>query len=215
MYTLHWIAEPSQIKGLETLSPESVTADRRKYIPFRVWHMLKDAGYILRPLSTRDQMEEIHPSADAVIWAVPATRVSSFTSKPFWKSLPRLWVCDESNVSDHHPLLEEEIDGILHPGMKPEQIRWTLLLGERSHHRRQQRQREIRRLQTQLEERKWIDQAKGILCEVKQLSEAEAYGILRRQAMNERRKIGDVAFSIVHVYRMLQKPNAGGNTNHV
>jgi two-component system, response regulator / RNA-binding antiterminator len=54
-----------------------------------------------------------------------------------------------------------------------------------------------------LEERKWIDQAKSILCEVKQLTEKEAYHILRKQAMDERRKVADVAASIVKVYRLL------------
>src|SRR5580700_6392841 len=53
------------------------------------------------------------------------------------------------------------------------------------------------RLQAALEERKVIDRAKGILMKAKTISEEEAYALLRRTAMNENRKIAEVAQSVV------------------
>src|SRR3978361_1297243 len=52
---------------------------------------------------------------------------------------------------------------------------------------------ELEQTKTALEERKVIDRAKGILMKVKKISEEEAYALLRRTAMNENRKIAEVA----------------------
>ena len=54
-------------------------------------------------------------------------------------------------------------------------------------------QDELDRAKSALEERKLIDRAKGILMKLKGLSEEEAYALLRKTAMNEKRKIADVA----------------------
>jgi response regulator NasT len=42
-----------------------------------------------------------------------------------------------------------------------------------------------------------IDRAKGILMKAKKLSEEQAYALLRKTAMNENRKIADVAQSVI------------------
>lgn len=48
-----------------------------------------------------------------------------------------------------------------------------------------------------LEERKVIDRAKGILMKERSLDEAAAYDVMRKAAMNENRRIGEVAQSLV------------------
>jgi response regulator NasT len=58
-------------------------------------------------------------------------------------------------------------------------------------------QDELDRTKSALEARKVIDRAKGILMKAKNLSEEEAYGLLRTTAMNEKRKIADVAQSVI------------------
>ena len=58
-------------------------------------------------------------------------------------------------------------------------------------------QTELEQTKTALEERKVIDRAKGILMKVKNLSEETAYALLRKTAMNENRKIAEVAQSVV------------------
>jgi response regulator NasT len=60
------------------------------------------------------------------------------------------------------------------------------------------------RLQTELEKTKVIDRAKGILMKVKQISEEEAYALLRKTAMNENRKIAEVAQSVVTAAELLR-----------
>jgi response regulator NasT len=57
--------------------------------------------------------------------------------------------------------------------------------------------REIRRLQQARAERPIVDQAKGKLMNDRQLSEAEAFRWLRRQAMDSRQRLGDVAREVL------------------
>jgi two-component system, response regulator / RNA-binding antiterminator len=58
-------------------------------------------------------------------------------------------------------------------------------------------QDELDRTRSALEERKVIDRAKGILMNAKNLSEEAAYGLLRKTAMNENKKIAEVAQSVI------------------
>ena len=58
-------------------------------------------------------------------------------------------------------------------------------------------QDELDRTKSALEERKAIDRAKGILMNAKKLSEDAAYALLRKTAMNENKKIAEVAQSVI------------------
>jgi len=58
-------------------------------------------------------------------------------------------------------------------------------------------QDELDRAKSALEDRKVIDRAKGILMKAKNLTEEQAYALLRKTAMNENKKIADVAQSVI------------------
>ena len=58
-------------------------------------------------------------------------------------------------------------------------------------------QNELDRTRSALEERKVIDRAKGILMKAKSLTEETAYAMLRKTAMNENKKIAEVAQSVI------------------
>ncbi len=57
--------------------------------------------------------------------------------------------------------------------------------------------RELEDARNELKDRKVIDRAKGLIMKSKGLSESEAYGLLRKTAMNQNRKISEVAESLV------------------
>jgi len=126
-------------------------------------------------------------------------------------SHPLLWWCDNEPVV-HNCVLSDSIDGILYPGMTTAELHWTLLLSSKHYLSRTQWKQEREQLIAKLEDRKWIDRAKSILSEVKSITEAEAYEFLRKQAMNERRRIVDVAVNIVKVYSLLREQNPRGRT---
>src|ERR1700742_3333690 len=56
---------------------------------------------------------------------------------------------------------------------------------------------ELEKTRSALEERKVIDRAKGILMKAKNLTEENAYALLRQTAMNEKKKIAEVAQSVI------------------
>ena len=65
--------------------------------------------------------------------------------------------------------------------------------------------RELVDAKSQLAERKTIDRAKGILMRSKGISEEAAYQLLRKTAMNQNRKIAQVAESLVTAAGLLGK----------
>jgi two-component system, response regulator / RNA-binding antiterminator len=65
-------------------------------------------------------------------------------------------------------------------------------------------QGELEKTKNALEERKVIDRAKGILMRAKGLSEEDAYRLLRKTAMNENKKIAEIAQSIVTASELLR-----------
>ncbi|MBE1284448.1 MAG: ANTAR domain-containing protein [Rhodobacteraceae bacterium] len=56
---------------------------------------------------------------------------------------------------------------------------------------------ELEETRRALEERKLIDRAKGLLMKAKGLQEDEAYALLRKTAMNQNRRVADVAEALV------------------
>ncbi|MCE6075432.1 ANTAR domain-containing response regulator [Agrobacterium vitis] len=64
-------------------------------------------------------------------------------------------------------------------------------------------QRELTEARTALEERKVIERAKGILMKMRGLSEEEAFALLRQSAMNEKKKMVEIAQSVVTAASLL------------
>ena len=63
--------------------------------------------------------------------------------------------------------------------------------------------RELQDARSELEDRKVIEQAKGILMRQRGLDEAAAYALLRKTAMNQNRKLADVAQSLLTAASLL------------
>jgi response regulator NasT len=63
---------------------------------------------------------------------------------------------------------------------------------------------ELDRAKAALDERKIVERAKGILMKERGLSEEAAYTLLRKAAMNESRRISEVAQSLVMAQRLLK-----------
>ncbi len=63
---------------------------------------------------------------------------------------------------------------------------------------------ELDRAKAALDERRIVERAKGILMKERSLSEAAAYALLRRAAMNENRRLTEVAQSVVTAAKLLK-----------
>jgi two-component system, response regulator / RNA-binding antiterminator len=62
---------------------------------------------------------------------------------------------------------------------------------------------ELASTKNQLAERKLIERAKGIVMQQKRISEEDAYGLLRKMAMDQKLKLAEVARQVVNVAEML------------
>jgi response regulator NasT len=63
---------------------------------------------------------------------------------------------------------------------------------------------ELREAKTALADRKVIDRAKGILMAAKSLSEQDAYAMMRKAAMDQKRRLAEIARAIVMAEGMLK-----------
>ena len=61
-------------------------------------------------------------------------------------------------------------------------------------------ERKVNKLENTLEERKIVERAKGILMKIKNLSESEAYEMIRSEAMKKRKTKRDIAEAILMVF---------------
>lgn len=175
--------------------------------------LLKSNGYIVTYTHQKAQAEKLVMDADAAILHMPISAVKPWGAHlSKHKPTPLIWWCDESAAAQSLEDCEDDIviDGLLTPSMSGREIHWTLHFCAKQFYERQQWQSEREQLLSRLEERKWIDMAKGILCETKGITESEAYDLLRKQAMNERKRMVDVATSLVKVYELLHKSNGKG-----
>ncbi len=173
--------------------------------------ILKNMGFRVHIAFSDKDLQLIVRKAEAVLLSVAPEQVEPWRKRILSiKSLPILWWCDQRTFPSSECRIDSGIDALLGPGMNALEIHCALLLGVNHYFQRTAWQQEREQLLSRLEERKWIDQAKRILCEIKNISEAEAYEFLRKQAMNERKRMADVATSIVKVYQLLQDENKGG-----
>ncbi|MCM3781507.1 ANTAR domain-containing protein [Neobacillus mesonae] len=169
--------------------------------------LLESSGYLVLAAGNEAEIQTHLPKVDAVILHLPVNDIQSWGDKLIQiRPLPLLWWCspDTAGASITACEVEAPIDGILTPSMKEYELDWTLHFSEKRFYERQEWVSERKQLLARIEDRKWIDMAKGILSEINKISESEAYDLLRKKAMNERKRIVDVAVSIVKAHQMLK-----------
>ena len=111
---------------------------------------------------------------------------------------------DQADTETIRAAIESGVGAYVVDGLRKERVK-TILDTAVSHFNTFNRLRdELERANQQLDERKVIERAKGILMKERELSESDAYALLRTAAMNENRRIVDVARSVVSTIRLLK-----------
>src|SRR6266403_1736285 len=111
---------------------------------------------------------------------------------------------DQSDAASIQASVEAGVSAYIVDGLKKERIKPILDLCISRFNAFAKLQDELDRTKSALEERKVIDRAKGILMKVKGLTEDEAYVLMRSTAMREKKKIGEIAQSILTASEMLK-----------
>ena len=104
---------------------------------------------------------------------------------------------DQSDTASIEAAVDAGVSAYIVGGLRKERIQNILDLCISRFNAFARLQDELDRTKSALEERKVIDRAKGILMAAKNLSEDAAYALLRRTAMNENKKIAEVAQSVI------------------
>ncbi len=110
---------------------------------------------------------------------------------------------DQSDAASIQASVDAGVSAYIVDGMKKERIKSILDLCISRFNAFSKLQDDLEQAKSDLDERKAIDRAKGILMKVKNLSEADAYKLMRGTAMRENKKIVDIARAIITAAELL------------
>src|SRR6266702_2275293 len=111
---------------------------------------------------------------------------------------------DHSDTDMIRAAVESGVGAYVVDGLRKDRIQSILDMAISRFNAFSQLRDELDRAKQELEDRKVVERAKGILMRERGLSEDAAYGLLRKAAMNENRRLAEVAQSVVTAARLLK-----------
>ncbi len=125
-------------------------------------------------------------------------------------ALPVLLFCDALPPS----LAEQAASGgVMHIAAAPATaaaLRLALPLARVRFQQQQALQRELAGALARLDERKWVDRAKGMLMSAQQLSEPDAFALLRTASMQTNLRVGEVSRAVIEAAEAADAVNRAG-----
>lgn len=119
-------------------------------------------------------------------------------------SRPIAMFVDRSDTDTIACAVDAGVAAFIVDGLKKERVRPVLDMTVSRFKAVQKLREELERTRAALSERKLVERAKGILMKERGMSEEAAYALLRKAAMNENRRIADVAQSVVTATSLLK-----------
>ena len=113
---------------------------------------------------------------------------------------------DRSDQAAIEAAVDAGVSAYVVDGLKRERVKPILDMAISRFNAFARMSRELEEARSQLESRKLVDRAKGILMKTRGLSEADAYTLLRKTAMNQNRKISEIAESLITAAGLLAPP---------
>ncbi|WP_204115863.1 ANTAR domain-containing protein [Shimia biformata] len=110
---------------------------------------------------------------------------------------------DKSDDRLMRAAIEAGVSAYVVDGLRPDRVKPVLDAAIARFHVFQRMRSELETTRRALEERKIIDRAKGILMRARGIGEDEAYALLRKAAMDQGKKLADVAQALVTASELL------------
>jgi response regulator NasT len=122
------------------------------------------------------------------------------------RSVPRpvAMFVDRSDTDMIKAAVESGVGAYVVDGLRKERIKPILEMAVSRFNTFRQLREELDQARQALEERKVIERAKGILMQERKLSEEAAYALLRKAAMNENRRVVEIAQALVTAAGLLK-----------
>jgi response regulator NasT len=171
---------------------------------------LRDAGYVQvnHLTKTTNLLAEIYAIDPDVILIDLENPSRDILEQMFQVSRivkrPVAMFVDQSDTASIQASVDAGVSAYIVDGLKRERIKHILDTCISRFNAFARLQNELDQARHALEERKVIDRAKGILMKMKSLTEEDAYALMRRTAMNQNKKIAEVAQSVVTAAEMLK-----------
>jgi response regulator NasT len=172
---------------------------------------LREAGYIrishiAEMTNLLDRIYEIDPDVIIIDLENPSLdvleqmfQVSRTVRRPI------AMFVDQSDGVAIQAAVDAGVSAYIVDGLKKERVRPILDMTISRFRAFSQLQGELAAAREALKARKVIERAKGILMKQRHIEEEEAYALLRRTAMNQKRKLHDIAQSIVIAAALLSE----------
>jgi response regulator NasT len=112
---------------------------------------------------------------------------------------------DQSDKASIEAAIDAGVSAYIVDGLRKERVKSILDMAISRFNAFNRLRDELDRAKQALEDRKIIDKAKGILMKTREISEEEAYALLRKTAMNEGRRVADIARSLITTANLLGK----------
>ncbi len=111
---------------------------------------------------------------------------------------------DRSDTASIEAAVNAGVSAYIVDGLRKERVKPILEMAISRFNAFSRMARELEEARSELANRKLIDRAKGILMKSRGLSEEAAYALLRTTAMNQNRKISDIAQSLITAAVLLE-----------
>lgn len=111
---------------------------------------------------------------------------------------------DQSDLASIEAAVDAGVSAYVVDGLRQERVKPILDMAVSRFNAYSRLKRELEEARGEIENRKLIERAKGILMKSRGLSEEAAYALLRKTAMNQNRKIAEIAQSLVTAAGLLR-----------
>ncbi|MDQ0317500.1 ANTAR domain-containing response regulator [Amorphus orientalis] len=110
---------------------------------------------------------------------------------------------DRSDAASIEAAIDAGVSAYVVDGLRKERVKPILDMAISRFNAFNRLRDELEHAKQALEDRKVIDKAKGILMKTRGIGEEEAYALLRKTAMNESRRVADIAQGLVTASKLL------------
>ena len=144
---------------------------------------------------------------DLVVFHVPAIGQATLALlQVIQQSAPRpvAVFVDTSSDTQVHQAIEAGANAYVVAGLSAARVEPVIALARARFQRCQALHQALSDTRQRLDERRDIERAKGILMHSKQLSEEEAYRLLRKLAMDRNQRLGELAQTVISAAQLLQ-----------
>lgn len=159
----------------------------------------------LRNLQSLEIINQLKP--DAVVLNLYSPNASILTmlkqiNQDF--PLPVIMFAEDQQTETINKVIRSGVSAYIVDGLEPRRLKSIIEIAIARFHEQQALKDELQKTRSQLEDRKFIDQAKAILIKSQGYDEEQAYHALRKLAMDRKLSLGEMAKNVVAMADLLK-----------